>query len=88
MGIDPVTKLAEAQVPTLVKAKKVEGMTLEEFDFVTNNVKEDLLVIEFKESQDSQSCILEATMQKHKHRLQVLTQTFNPDAPLSLKFGI
>lgn len=34
MGIDPVTKLAEAQVPTLVKAKKIEGMTLEEFDFV------------------------------------------------------
>lgn len=48
MGIDPETKLAEAQVPTLVKAKKVEGMTLEEFDFVVNNVKEDLLVIEFK----------------------------------------
>jgi hypothetical protein len=51
-------------------------------------VKEDLLVIEFKQSNDAPSCIPAQSLTKHKHRLHLITQTYDVNAPLVQKFGI
>jgi hypothetical protein len=71
-----------------VKPKLVEGMSLEEFDSIANNAKEELLVIEFKKAQDSVSCIPANSLNNHKHLMCLISHVFDVNSPLVKKFGI
>lgn len=75
MGIDPVTN---RPLPKKDTVRKPEGMSLIDFDaLVQSKQKEEFVVIEFKSSKDSESCIPEAMLIKHKHRLNIVTQTYH-----------
>jgi hypothetical protein len=53
-------------------------MSLIDFDaLVQSKQKEEFVVIEFKSTKDSESCIPAAMLIKHQHRLNIVTQTFH-----------
>lgn len=84
-----MTKLLVKKESTpVIKPKKPEGMSIEEFNFVAQNVKKELLIVEFKQSQEAKSCINEVSMQRHQHRLHIISENFSAESALAKKFTI
>lgn len=64
-------------------------MTIAEFDtLIQSKNKDEFVVVEFKLTEGSESCIPPAVLIKHGHRLNLVPQTFDSDADLVKKYGV